>query len=356
MSINRLEGLRLRAVAALTVSVLAAGALSGCTDPTAVNYPATSGKYAVAVSMDPQRLNPPQFATINYKITDPSTGKPVTAFTPVDGALFHNVLISGDLMAFKHSYSDRVSDNQVSLATFFPQKGSYYSFGLFQPAGGDMQLLPGTVKTGEGAEPALTVDSTLAKTLTQYGLRVELFTGTGPIKAGEDSQLAVFVAEHDVPVDAIWPFLGAPGYLWTINSEGKDFGWETGAAVPHQFAPEATATTEAGGTTSSSSPTPAAVQASATPVVPTAGPPTLAPGIDSALATRTVQPIVTLQPAQATAQVSVINPSLVLPAVGYGPYIAFTHKFPEEGLYKIWIEFKYRNQVVTTDWVVQVEK
>ena len=211
-----------------------------------------------------------------------------------------------------------------------------------------------TVKTGEGSEAALTVDSTVAKTLTQYGLRVELLSG--PIKAGEDSQLAVFISEHGVPVNAIWPFLGAPGYLWTINSEGKDFGWETGAAVPHQFAPDATATTTSGGTTSSASPTPAATQASITPAVPTAGPPTLAPEIDSLLATRTAEPIATLQPAQATAQVSVMNPSLVLPAVGYGPYVAFTHKFPEEGLYKIWVEFKYRNQVVTTDWVVQVEK
>jgi hypothetical protein len=343
-------------MSALALTVLATGVLSGCTDPTTVDYPATSGNYNVKVSMDPQRLNPPQQATINYQVTDASTGKPVTAFTPVDGALFHNVLISADLAAFKHSYSDRVSDNQVSLATFFPQKGTYYSFGLFQPAGGDMQLMQGTVKTGEGAETALTVDSTVAKTLTQYGLRVELLSGPGPIKAGEDSQLAVFIAEHDVPVNAIWPFLGAPGYLWTINSEGKDFGWETGAAEPHQFAPEATATTAAGGTTSSGSPTPAAAQASTTPALPTAGPPTLAPGIDSLLATRTAQPIATLQPAQATAQVSVMNPSLVLPADGYGPYIAFTHKFPEEGLYKIWIEFKYRNQVVTTDWVVQVEK
>ncbi|MEP6775882.1 MAG: hypothetical protein ABJA50_09830, partial [Chloroflexota bacterium] len=166
MSIIRLQGVTLRGMAALAVTVLAAGVLSGCTDPTTADYPATSGNYAVAVSMDPQRLNPPQFATINYKITDPSTGKPVTAFAPVDGALFHNVLISGDLMTFKHSYSDRVTDNQVSLATFFPQKGTYYSFGLFQPVGGDMQLLQGTVKTGEGAEPALTVESTVAKTLT----------------------------------------------------------------------------------------------------------------------------------------------------------------------------------------------
>jgi hypothetical protein len=352
----RLEGSKLRGLAVVAVTVLAAGVLSSCTDPTTVDYPASTGNYNVTVSMDPQRLKPPQIATINYRVTDATSGKPVTTYSPVDGALFHNILISEDLTAFKHTYSDRVSDNQVSLETFFPQKGTYYSFGLFQPAGGDMQLFPGTVHTGEGAEPDLKVDSSVAKMKTQYGLRVELLTGGAPLKAGEDSQLAVFVSEHDVPVDAIWPFLGAPGYLWTIDAEGKNFGWEKGAAVAHQFATEATATQSTGGTTSSSSPTAGPAEGSATPVAPTAGPPTLAPGIDSALATRTVQPIATLQPAQATAQLSVVNPSLVLPDVGYGPYIVFTHKFPEAGLYKIWVEFSYRNQVVTTDWVVQVDQ
>lgn len=357
LSITRLQGSRLRGLATLAVAVLAGGVLSGCTDPTTVDYPATSGSYNVTVSMDPQRLNPPQFATINYHVTDASNGKPVTNFSTVEGALFHNVLISGDLTQFKHTYSNRVSDNQVSLATFFPQRGTYYSYALFQPAGGDMQLYPGTVHTGEGAAPNLKVDSTVAKVTAQYGLRVELMTGEGPIKAGEDRQLAAFVSEHNVPVNAIWPFLGAPGYMWIINSEGKDFAWERGAAVAHQLLPDATATETTGGnSSSSSSATPASAQATGTPVAPTAGPPTLAPGIDSALATRTVQPIATLQPAQATAQLSVMEPSLVLPAVGYGPYVVFTHKFPEAGLYKIWVEFTYRNQVITTDWVVQVDQ
>ncbi|HST03166.1 MAG TPA: hypothetical protein VLQ48_00345 [Chloroflexia bacterium] len=337
------------------MAVLAVGVLSACTDPTTVDYPASSGNYNVTVSMDPQRLNPPQIATINYHVTDASNGKPVTNFSPVEGALFHNVLISGDLTQFKHSYSDKVADNQVSLLTFFPQRGSYYSFALFQPQGGDMQLFPGTVHTGEGAEPDLKVDSTVAKVTAQYGLRVELMTGTEPIKAGQDTQMAVYVSERGVPVNAIWPYLDAPGYMWTISSEGKDFSWEKGSAVAHQLLPEASATASTGGAQSSTSPTPAAA-ATGTPAEPTVGPPTLVPGIDSELATRTVQPIATLQPAQATAQSSILEPSLVLPEVGYGPYIAFTHNFPEAGLYKIWVEFSYRNHVVLTDWVVQVDQ
>ena len=83
--------------------------------------------------------------------------------------------------------------------------------------------------------------------------------------------------------------------------------------------------------------------------------PTLMPDVQAAVASRTAQPAATLIPAQQTALVSIVEtPGAVVPGTGYGPTVAFTHVFPKAGLYKVWAEMQYRDQVITVDWVLNV--
>ena len=80
------------------------------------------------------------------------------------------------------------------------------------------------------------------------------------------------------------------------------------------------------------------------------------PDVASALATITAQPIAPLAPVQQTAMASVFDTPAVLPAVSYGPYVAFTHTFPEPGLYKLWFETSYRQHIMEVDFVVRVQE
>jgi hypothetical protein len=332
---------RRRIVIASSISRLAKGAgllavglvlvlVSGCNGPTVVEQAQQVDGYNVGFSMDPQTLKPPQFGTVSYELTDAKTGKPLTAYDTIYGALIHNVLVSSDLTVFRHSYSSRSQLNQFSLGTEFPQLGKYYSFTMFKPTGADLQVVTGTIQAGtEAGEPALVVDTDRAK--LSYGSRFELLTGSGAIHAGQPTQLGVYATERGIPITQLWSFLGAPGYLWIIDEEGRDLAVETGASEGRPM-PNATPPGQ---------PVPA---------------PTLAAGLSSEFAARQGQPVPTLVPVQATSQVSVIeSPGAVVPGVGYGPLIAFTHTFPRAGLYKIWAELNYRNQTVTVDWVLDVE-
>ena len=129
------------------------------------------------------------------------------------------MVISRDLTAFKHSYATQSQVDQFSMLTRFPQTGEYYSFTMFKPAGGALQVLTGTIQSGdEGSAPQLFPDADRAK--LAYGSRFELLTGPNPVRAGQPSQLAVYATERGNPVTNLWPFLDAPGYLWVMARTG----------------------------------------------------------------------------------------------------------------------------------------
>jgi hypothetical protein len=335
--------------AAFLIAIIALAASTGCAGPTSVDVGPQNGQYRVIMKMDPLTLNPPQLGTLTFGVTDAKTGKPVVAYEPVLGAdtLMHTIVISKDLLSFWHGDTDRLVQNEASISTFFPKTGTYYVYTIYKPAGAPLQVFTSTITSGPPSEEATLVeDASSAK--TAGSVRVQLVTSPSTLKAGTPAQLVFHLSERGRLIQEVEPYLEAPGHLWIVNERGEDFGHESGAAAAHQLiAPASPSPTEAGATSvAQSSP-----QATATLALPT-----FAPGIGEALATITAVSVPTLAPVQQTAQLSVVETPAVQPAIGYGPDIAFTHTFPEEGLYKMWLEFKYRDRVVQVDYVVQVEK
>src|SRR5262249_26355768 len=92
-----------------------------------------------------------------------------------------------------------------------------------------------------------------------------------------------------------------------------------------------------------------------TPGVPLTPGPTFAPDLANPLATVTAQPVPTFLPVQQTPMVSIgQTPGAVIPSIRFGPSAAFTHTCPTPGLYKIWVEINYRDQVSDVPWVINV--
>jgi hypothetical protein len=192
------------------------------------------------------------------------------------------------------------------------------------------------------------------------------------------------VTQRGYPVRDLQAYFGAPGHLWILElpHEGDaahadedadavpELDHEMGSAPFYrapQATPEAGQTPDEGGegdegqseTTDSGLPHSGNLVGSDNVGggrAPTPPAPTFQPGVATAIATLTAQPVSTMLPVQQTAQSSVIGTPVVQPGVGYGPEVAFTHIFPRAGLYKVWLEILHGSEVILTDIVVHIEE
>ncbi len=350
-------------VAALCGALPAAALIftaAACTGTTSIEPQAQTGQFAVQLRMDPLVLNPPQQGTLNFAVTDTKSGKPVTKFEPVANALMHSVIISKDMLFFRHSFTSDLTMGDASVTSYFPGQGRYTAYTLYNPAGAPLQVFTATITTGnEGPDPALVEDGARAK--LSGDARVQLVQPTGGYRVGQPQQLLFHVTERGNAVSDIWPFLGAAGHIWIKDDVAPDsaLAHEVGASpFRNTGQPEAPAAEG----------TPAAITVPALqgassgpgPEFSPIGTPIPVPPLDARvagpLATLTSVPAATLFPVQQTAQVSVLGTPLVEPSVAFGPDVLFTHTFPHPGLYKMWFEFQYRGRVVTTDHVIRVGK
>jgi hypothetical protein len=361
----------------LLVSAVALAA-GGCTGATSILESGGSAGYGVQLLMDPITLNPPQLGTLTFKVTNNTTNKVVMDFEAVQGALLHNVIVSKQLDYFRHDVAQHSVKEQVSVAAYFPRFGTYYTYALYKPAGAEVQEFRSKIVSGQESEPAHLEEQYLREAgrvpsassdpgtglsvskLTN-GLTVSWIKGTSTIRAGQPSQLLFRLTERGEPATSLWPLYGQPGHLWVVDENvsqddgaGK-FAHIVGSAPAKVLLPSATpaqgAAPEQG---SSSRPVPSdrQVPAEVGTLMPV---PTLLPSMRDALATITAVPYPTLAAVQQTPQSGLTGPQDVRPAIGFGPDVVFTHTFPHEGYYKMWMEIKWRDIVIVTDFVVRVE-
>jgi len=376
--------------------------LSGCSGRTTVEPEEQPGeRYQVQVALDPPTLNIPHLGTLTFQVIDTANGnKPVEEFAEVSGALLHHINVSHDLEYFYHSFTEVLVDKQASVFVNFPKLGSYYSYALFRPAGAELQTYRQTITAGPADEhpPDIVPDASPRK---QAGwLTFDLITES-EIKRGSPTQLVLHVSERGQEVTALSPYLNAPGHLWLIDSEGEHPAHIAGAAEGRRVAPTGTTVVGgAGGTETAGTSTPSArgTSAAGTPqAIGTAegedvgqgagsttggtgaasagqggtrsgGPgtppveqemlpierPTYVSAIEDALATVTAGPRPTFAAVQQTAQSYIQSTPETGSDYAFGPDVAFTHTFPEAGLYKLWFEVLHRGQVVLVSYVVDV--
>lgn len=364
-----------KATALLSLLALTGGIVAGCAGPTAVREGEATGRYEVAVKLDPVTLNPPALGTLSFELTDRQTRKAVTQYEPVFDTqdLGHMVIVNKDLNFFYHSTTNHLVNGMASLPASFPEMGTYYAWTYFKPAGGELQELTTSVQTG--AEPVRQPQEEDLQAKVVYGTMIELLRGDETIRAGEPAQLAFRVTQRGYPVRDLDAYYGAPGHLWIVQvpevgaaeaeaqaeaqAEGTfpELGHELGSS---QFYAQATPdATEEENQTDQGFPASGNFAGSAEQrggLAPTPPAPTYQPGIATVIAARTAEPVSTLLPVQQTPQTSVLATPAVQPAVSYGPEVAFTHRFEHAGLYKIWLEIERERQVLLADFVVRVEE
>ena len=82
----------------------------------------------------PRQLPAGREVTLEMRVLDPKSGKPVTQFEIVHEKLFHLFLVSQDLDYFSHEHPVLGADGWFRLNTTLPKAGTYRLLADFDPS------------------------------------------------------------------------------------------------------------------------------------------------------------------------------------------------------------------------------
>jgi hypothetical protein len=178
-------------------------------------------KYSLDVRAVPRNLPAGRPVTLELRVIDPKTKKPVTQFEIVHEKLFHLFTVSQDLEYFAHEHPVLGTDGWFRLETTLPKAGTYRLLGDFDPSGGTPQLAPKTISTaGFVAALAGTTAHPKADTTPQQGPNLRVSLRTEPATPISGIKTMLFV--HLEPGDGIEQYIGAWSHMLAVSSDLVD--------------------------------------------------------------------------------------------------------------------------------------
>jgi len=175
-------------------------------------------EYPMEFRAEPPSIPAGRAVTLEFRVLDPKSGKPVTQFEIVHEKLFHLFLVSQDLEYFSHEHPEFRPDGWFRLRTQLPKPGTYRLLADFDPTGGTPQLAAKTFSTAgylaplEAGIPVLKTDLTPKQ---GANLQVELTTDPAPPIAG----LKTLLFYRLQPADGIEPYIGAWAHLLAVSND-----------------------------------------------------------------------------------------------------------------------------------------
>lgn len=277
----------------------AAGARQALTSPVATDSQAGGAPRPYAnmlLATEPAAPAPGQPTTLTLDFSDGSTGRPVDDLVLTHDALLHGVVVAADGGFFAHVHPSRVAPGRYRTTVAPDRPGNYTFYAEIARRGSGSQVIarPFTV----AGPPAAALPPAAPPTGShEIGDLVVVGSSSTPsFRVGKPTTLSFSVSRDGQPVASLQPWLGMAGHLLARSEDGNVFG--------HVHA--------AGGT------------AAADPAAPDEP----VPGI---LAEPTAGP------------------------VRYQPTVGFTYTPPQAGAYRLWLQFKTDDRVVTLPLAITVE-
>jgi hypothetical protein len=159
--------------------------------------------------------------TLEFRVLDPKTGRPVTHFETVHEKLFHLFLVSQDLEYFSHEHPTLAGDGWFRLKTRLPKPGTYRLLADFDPKGGTPQLAQRTISTAGWDVP---ISQSIRRPAVDLGPKqstnLEVSLSLDPVMpiAGKKTMLFLDLK----PADGLEPYLGAWAHLLAVSHDLVD--------------------------------------------------------------------------------------------------------------------------------------
>jgi hypothetical protein len=148
------------------------------------------------------------------RVNDTATGAPVRDFERVHDYPLHLFVVSEDFRDFQHIHPQMDGRGDWTVPWRAAQRGRYFVYGDFLPAGGAPQMLQRTISVEA---------SSRRKKVEAEELRATLSTSTPGLRTGDEARITIALtdAKNGAPVTDLQTYLGAWGHLFVLH-EGRD--------------------------------------------------------------------------------------------------------------------------------------
>jgi hypothetical protein len=110
-------------------------------------------EYPMEFRAEPASIPAARPITLEFRVLDPKSGRPVTDFEIIHEKLFHLFIVSQDLEYFSHEHPTLRPGGWFRLNTRLPKPGTYRLLADFDPSGGTPQLAARTFSTAGWSAP-----------------------------------------------------------------------------------------------------------------------------------------------------------------------------------------------------------
>ncbi|MFO7252966.1 MAG: hypothetical protein DIU60_019680 [Actinomycetes bacterium] len=147
-----------------------------------------------------------------FTITGPD-GEPVTDYTVQHEKKLHLIVVSRDLVTFRHLHPEQTGDGGWSVKITLDDPGAYRAFADFAPAGGEGMTLGADLLVAGDHRPGPLPEPTRTAKVGDYTVTLE-----GDLVPGRERTLTLTVTKDGAPVTDLQPYLGAYGHLVALRA------------------------------------------------------------------------------------------------------------------------------------------
>ena len=172
------------------------------------------------------RAHPPSIPagreiTLEFRVLDPASGRPVTQFETIHEKLFHLFLVSQNLEYFSHEHPILYPGGWFRLKTLLPQPGTYRLLADFDPSGGTPQLAARTFSTAGWTAPlAESIAHPPQDVAPKRGSNLEVALTLDPEAPSPGRKTMLFFRIS--PADGLEQFIGAWAHLLAVSNDLVD--------------------------------------------------------------------------------------------------------------------------------------
>lgn len=177
--------------------------------------------YGLELKTTPRPVRAGREAVLDFRVLDPKTRKPVTAFEVMHEKLFHLFLVSSDLQYFAHEHPVPLAGGRFQFRATLPRPGVYRVAADCYPKGGTPQMLARTLITAGAPESAFAERAELPPTPLRQkagNLDVELTLQPAQPIAGLETILFFTLR----PRDGLEQYLAAWGHMLVASDDLVD--------------------------------------------------------------------------------------------------------------------------------------